>query len=174
MFIIGKIPYYLDLRWQPNPRPMNGEKFKGVENKLFKVGIIPFLPFFSYSMKIIYLLLLVICFNNCRKVELSVDLPYKGDRLVVYSLLDPTEIITVKVTKTYPPTGKTTYIDGIADADILLFENDKLVERLKSTKNGIYKSETNFKPKEKLAYSLKISAKGFPSVYFNRDCTLIT
>lgn len=45
-------PYYLDLRWQPNPRPMNGEKFKGVENKLFKVGIIPFLPFFSYSIKI--------------------------------------------------------------------------------------------------------------------------
>lgn len=45
-------PYYLDLRWQPNPRPMNGEKFKGVENKLYKVGIIPFLPFFSYSIKI--------------------------------------------------------------------------------------------------------------------------
>lgn len=45
-------PYYLDLRWQPNPRPMNGEKFKGVDNKLYKVGIIPILPFFSYSIKI--------------------------------------------------------------------------------------------------------------------------
>jgi hypothetical protein len=63
-------------------------------------------------MKIICLLLLVIFFNNCRKVELSVDLPYQGDRLVVYSLIAPTEIITVKVTKTYPPTGKITYIDG--------------------------------------------------------------
>ncbi|MDZ7934695.1 MAG: TonB-dependent receptor plug domain-containing protein [Emticicia sp.] len=45
-------PYYLDLRWQPNPRPRSGEKFKGVENKLYKVGIIPVLPFFSYSIKL--------------------------------------------------------------------------------------------------------------------------
>ncbi|MDZ7934694.1 MAG: DUF4249 domain-containing protein [Emticicia sp.] len=115
-------------------------------------------------MKNICLFLLVFCLNGCRKVELSVDLPYQGDKLVVYGLIVPTEIVSVKVTKTYPPTGKITYIDGISDAEVLLFENDKLVEKLKYTGSGIYKSETSFKPKEKFAYSLKINAKGFPLV----------
>ena len=45
-------PYYLDLKAQPFPKSISYEKIKGVESKLYKVGIIPFLPFVSYSIKL--------------------------------------------------------------------------------------------------------------------------
>lgn len=45
-------PYYLKTHWQPYPFVTAENKFKGIENKLYQVGIIPFLPFFSYSLKL--------------------------------------------------------------------------------------------------------------------------
>ncbi len=48
-------PYYLDLKFQKYPNTKTSflqEKFTGVNNKLYKVGIIPLLPFISYTIKL--------------------------------------------------------------------------------------------------------------------------
>jgi hypothetical protein len=44
-------PYYLKTQWQPYPFATS-DSIKGIENKLYQVGIIPFLPFVSYSLKL--------------------------------------------------------------------------------------------------------------------------
>ena len=114
-------------------------------------------------MKNLYLILTVIVLNSCRERELSVEFPYEGDRMVVYCLLNPTEVVSVRVSKTYPPTGKVVY-DDIDEAEVLLYENDKLVERLAYTNKGIYQSSSHFKPKGGYVYSLKINAPTLPSI----------
>ncbi|RYU93769.1 TonB-dependent receptor [Emticicia agri] len=43
--------YYLKTHWQPYPFATS-DSIKGIENKLYQVGIIPFLPFVSYSLKL--------------------------------------------------------------------------------------------------------------------------
>ncbi|MFN3852421.1 MAG: TonB-dependent receptor [Spirosomataceae bacterium] len=45
-------PYYLKFKWQPYPYRNGTDKFTGIENRVYKVGVIPFLPFISYSVKL--------------------------------------------------------------------------------------------------------------------------
>lgn len=120
-------------------------------------------------MKKSIIILLISIFGACKERELLVDLPYTGDKMVVYCVLSPAETIAVKVSKTYPPTGITTYINGVTDAEVLLYENDKLIEKLKYTDNGIYVSATSFKPKIGFAYQLIINAPTLPSITTSRE-----
>ena len=102
--------------------------------------------------------------NACKQRELFAELPYEGDKMVVFSLLCPSEIINVQVSKTYTPTGKVSYIDGINNAEVLLYENEKFIEKLAYSEKGIYISSTNFKPKSGFGYSLKINSPTLPSI----------
>ncbi len=120
-------------------------------------------------MKKIIIILYIPLLWSCKERELLVDLPYSGDKMVVYSVLSPTEVVTVKVSKTYPPTGITTYINGVTDAEVLLYENDKLIEKLKYTDNGIYISPNSFKPKIGSSYQLIINSLTLPSITTSRE-----
>jgi hypothetical protein len=47
-------PYYLDLKWTTIGKPNNlNLPITGLEYKLYKVGVIPILPYFSYSIQIL-------------------------------------------------------------------------------------------------------------------------
>lgn len=48
-------PYYLTVNKQPYPTPSDwegGESYKGFEGTVNKVGVLPFLPYFSYTIKL--------------------------------------------------------------------------------------------------------------------------
>lgn len=115
-------------------------------------------------MKKICLLLLILLFNSCKEREITIPLPYEGDKMVVYAILSPSEIVKVLVSKTYPPTGKVIYTEGIKDADVNLYENAVMKEKLIHNENGYYISAGNFKPKAGFSYSLKISSPTLPSI----------
>ncbi|RYU93768.1 DUF4249 domain-containing protein [Emticicia agri] len=115
-------------------------------------------------MKKIILFLLILLFNGCKEREITIPLPYEGDKMVVYAILSPSEIVKVLVSKTYPPTGKEIYTEGINNAEVLLYENTILIENLTYTANGIYTSASNFKPKAGFSYSLKVNSPTLPSI----------
>lgn len=114
-------------------------------------------------MKIIIFCIGLVYLLSCQK-ELNIELPFEGQKLVVESFLSPDEIITLKLNKTYPVTGKNVVIVGIINAKVDLYENNKLLETLKYQNKGRYFSENNTKPKIGYSYHFKIKSEGFTDV----------
>ncbi|MFN3852420.1 MAG: DUF4249 domain-containing protein [Spirosomataceae bacterium] len=114
------------------------------------------------------LILSILFLLGCRQREIEFNLPYDGDKLIVYAIFSPNEPLSVKLTKTYPPVGQVIYI-YIKDAEVLVYEDGKFLERLKYEKDDNYISETGYKPKVGSKYSLKVNAVGFPSVETNEE-----
>lgn len=114
-------------------------------------------------MKKICLLLSLSLFNSCKEREITIPLPYEGDKMVIYAILSPDEIVKVLVTKTYPPTGKVLYTN-VKDAEVFLYENAVMKEKLIYNERGYYISAENFKPKAGVSYSLKINSPNLPPV----------
>jgi hypothetical protein len=110
-----------------------------------------------------YFSFLILLFFSCEK-GLDIDLPYDGDKLVIWGLLSPDRVVSIQLNKTYPPTGKSLFIDGIANATVTLYENDVLVQQLVHKGSGVYSSPTNFKPKSGKTYAIKATASGFPAL----------
>jgi hypothetical protein len=108
-------------------------------------------------------------FFACRKTELNQTLPYSGDKLVVFAFFSPSNEVSVYVSKTYPPSGQINYIKGIDNAEVLVFENDLLIEKLTYDSNGNYKSKIGYKPKIGNNYKIKVTALGYPEVYSNNE-----
>jgi hypothetical protein len=105
---------------------------------------------------------LITLFSSCdlEKV-ISYELPYEGDKLVVWSYIQPNESVEVKVYQTYPPLGADTLIT-IADAIVELFEDDILVAILEHSEKGIYNS--SFYPTIGKFYHLKVTAPNFEEI----------
>lgn len=99
----------------------------------------------------------------CTK-DLGVDLPYEGDRLVVYGVLSPDSIATLRVSQTYPPTGRYLYGRWVSTAVVRLYEDSILVEQLRHQSDGRYVSASNFKPQPGKLYHYMVSNVGFPDV----------
>lgn len=113
-------------------------------------------------MKRILYVLFAISLLGCQR-ELGVDLPYEGDRLVIFGLISADSTVAVRIQKTGPPTGRFLFSESIvANAAVRLFENGVLVEQLRHTSTGNYLSPSGFKPKVGKGYSLKVSAPGLP------------
>jgi len=89
------------------------------------------------------------------------ELPYEGDKLVVWSYIQPEETVEVTVFQTYPPLGRDTTII-VDNATVELYENDVLVATLQHFENGIYTS--SFYPTAEKSYHLKVSAPDFEEV----------
>jgi hypothetical protein len=109
------------------------------------------------------ILIISILLFSCEK-ELDIDLPYDGDKLVVFGVLCPDKIITIKLTKTVPPTGLNELGEGVNNAIVKLFEEGKMVEILKYTSKGDYVSPSNFMPKVGKKYYIEAKAEGFPEI----------
>jgi hypothetical protein len=102
-----------------------------------------------------------ILLGGCQK-ELGYDLPYAGDRLVIYGFLSPDRVVGVNIGKSYPPTGDYLFEDGIANATVALYEDDVLLEHLVHTERGNYVSGSGYRPQVGKAYFIKVTAEGFP------------
>ncbi|MFT2009154.1 DUF4249 domain-containing protein [Pontibacter sp. 13R65] len=102
-------------------------------------------------------------FTGCSKY-LDYELPYLGDKLVVNGLLSPDSVVHLRVSRTLPVTGDYRTDLAITGATVSFYENDKHVEDLRDTGNGMYASPSGFKPVPGMAYSVQVAAKGFVSV----------
>jgi len=106
-------------------------------------------------------LLAALLLQSCQETELGKDLPYEGDRLVLYSELKPDEVVKLRLSKTYPPTGKFTVTLGLACASVKLFENGLYKAQLAYSDSGNYVAPAGLKPKTGGAYSFEVSLAGF-------------
>lgn len=108
-----------------------------------------------------WLVVAVALFQSCQETELGKDLPYEGDRLVLYSELSPDKAVTLRLNQTYPPTGKFTVKQNLADATVQLFENGAFKEQLTYLDSGNYTAKS--KPRVGFSYSFQVSSMGFPN-----------
>jgi Domain of unknown function (DUF4249) len=102
--------------------------------------------------------------QSCKETELGVELPYAGDRLVVYSELSPEKSVSLYLNQTYPPTGKFTVKEGLEGAKVILIENGMFKETLIAGDVGTYISPSGLKPKVGFTYSFQLVLKGYPDV----------
>lgn len=95
---------------------------------------------------------------------LDVVLPFEGKKLVVWCILSPDKTVSVRIDRTYPPTGELLYEASITNATIELIENDKVIETLKYASEGVYISPKQYKPIAGHGYKIRARANGFPDV----------
>ncbi|RIV18786.1 DUF4249 domain-containing protein [Fibrisoma montanum] len=110
--------------------------------------------------RVLSLLLLTGAFS-CTK-DLGVDLPYEGNRLILYGVLSPDSVVTLRVGHSYPPTGRSVFDDGIQTAEVHLYEDSILVDKLAHQGEGFYVSTTSFKPTAGKSYYYQVLATGYP------------
>ncbi len=106
---------------------------------------------------------MAVLLQSCQETELGADLPYEGDRFVLYAELKPSEVVKLRLSKTYPPTGKFTVTSGLAGASVKLFENGLFKTQLAYSDSGNYVAQSGLKPKIGFAYSFEVALTGFPS-----------
>lgn len=100
--------------------------------------------------------------GGCKERALDFQLPYEGDKLVLFSQTKAGDTLTIEIQKTYPPTGQHTYIKGITNATVKLFDEKGYVETLNHVQDGIYTSATGLVWKENDSYRIEAEAPGFP------------
>lgn len=110
--------------------------------------------------QLIVLLTLLIPFG-CKERPVNFKLPYDGDKLVLFGQVKAGDTVRIEVQKTYPPTGTSTYIDGIADARVRLFDERGFLETLAYISKGIYSSASGRKWREGSKYRIEVEAPGF-------------
>jgi hypothetical protein len=109
----------------------------------------------------LYFIVIFLC--ECQKRDLGVDLLFEGERLVVYSELIPDKPVSLYLNQTYPPTGKFTFKNGVAGAEISLMENGIFKSRLTYRDSGTYIS--SYQPIAGKSYSFIINHTRFPSAF---------
>ena len=99
---------------------------------------------------------------GCKERGISLKLPYEGDKLVLFGQVNAADTVQLEVQKTYPPTGTSTYIDGVANATVSLFDEGGFLEKLSYHSKGIYKSGSGLKWQAGRRYKIKVEAPDFP------------
>src|SRR5690606_29143202 len=91
-------------------------------------------------MKIIYLLFLIILLTSCQEKVLPIEVPYAGDKLVLWGKLKAGDSVRIQVTKTFNPVGAIPADVTVSDAQVELILNDQ--ERIlltpSTSEKGIY------------------------------------
>lgn len=113
--------------------------------------------------RFIFLILCFAALSGCER-PLGVDLPYEGDKLVLFGVLSPKNVVSLQISKTVPATGSHIFGDGVTNAFVALYEDGIFIENLIHTSKGIYSSQKQYKPKIRKSYHVKITANGFPPV----------
>jgi len=94
-----------------------------------------------------------------------VELPYEGDRLVLYMILVPDQPFSAQLTRTAPPTGIQPTDWEVVDALIQVWEDDQVLDTLAyETDRERYISSRNLSPAEGRRYAIRASASGFPEL----------
>ena len=110
----------------------------------------------------VYILISFIILSGCETV-IDIDVPEYKSQLVVNSTFSPDSLIFVSLSSS---TGFNNLqgIKSINNAEVYLYQNDTLAERLRYFSTGKFRSYT-LKPKQGEKYSVKISSEGFNDVY---------
>lgn len=112
-------------------------------------------------MKQLILLLILLIPFGCKERPVNFKLPYEGDKLVLFGRVRAGDTVHIEVQRTYPPTGTSVYIDGIADATVRLFDEHGFLETLGHTGKGIYTSASGRKWQQGSKYRIEVEAPGF-------------
>lgn len=112
-------------------------------------------------MKFIYFLLLLFL-TGCKETDLNLDIPYSGDKLVLWGKLKAGSPIRIQVTKTFNPVGVIPKDVSVADAKVqLLMNGENYIELSPSAgEKGVYVSDHVIQPGA--TYIVKASAPTFP------------
>lgn len=87
------------------------------------------------------------------------QLAYEGDQLVVNSILENGERISVNLSHSQNPSGTIVSPVDVLGASVLLFKNGEYIESLKEVGKGGYLS--NFEPDSLDSYHFEIEAEGY-------------
>ena len=90
------------------------------------------------------------------------QLAYEGDQLVVNSILENGERISVKLSHSQNPSGTIVSPVDVLGANVSLFKNGKFMERLQEMGKGGYLS--SFEPDSLDSYHFEIQAEGYSEV----------
>src|SRR3972149_3677368 len=104
-----------------------------------------------------YYLLIVFTVQSCIYREFDVDIPEIGNKMVINSIINPDSLFKINLSKTYSSL-ETDYLQFIFldSAKVSIYENDRLIEDLIYTGEGVYTS-TYLKPKELFNYKIEIN-----------------
>ncbi|HAN78459.1 MAG TPA: hypothetical protein DCQ31_12180 [Bacteroidales bacterium] len=114
---------------------------------------------YNFSFIKINVIIYLFSFFSCSK-EIEYRFPDPPKKLIVYCVFDTATVWSVYV-------GKPAQINNIendlsvTNANVLLYENNLLVEELKQTENGKYKSLQGLKPKPESLYHIEVKAPDF-------------
>lgn len=117
------------------------------------------MKFFFNNLIAVFLFLL---FESCKERDLGIVLPFQENKMVVYSDLNPNRVVEVYINKVYPSTGKYTILNGLPGANVILYEDGKVIETLMYSDSGRYVSLKKTQPKTGSHYFFEITLEGFP------------
>jgi hypothetical protein len=109
------------------------------------------------SYKNIFPFLIVLVLTSCETI-VQVDIPDHKPSIVINSVIDPTEKFQVHLSKSLGSLDSAP-LSNIDNAEVEVYENDVLIEKLKFEESGIYSSSTI---NAKLGRNYKIVAKAAP------------
>lgn len=107
---------------------------------------------------------------SCREHIVDFEITQSQPRLVIGGLINSDSAMVIKISRTVG-TLETDAKYGVKEAEVLLYENEKLVTELfydandpESDIDDIYVSEDGFVPSGASNYAIRVSADGYPSV----------
>lgn len=108
------------------------------------------------------LLILLMGCLACERI-LNVTLPYEGNKFVVFGELSPQQVVSVRVERTYPPTGEVQFSTGYLNmTKVTLIEDNQDIEVLRRIDNSnVFISTRQFKPKVGRSYQIRVEAPDF-------------
>lgn len=115
-------------------------------------------------MRLILLFFASFFLFGCQKKEINTELPYIGDKLIVFCELNPEKIVSVYLNKTYPALGKFVVSQGLEGAKVDLLKDGIFVERLSYSDSGKYVSKLKIKPQFGSYYSFEVKMNNYPEL----------
>jgi hypothetical protein len=109
----------------------------------------------------------ILMLNSCIK-KVEIDIPYPGDKIVLFSYIKHDSTIYAKVTKTYRPGAPYTTSPSVlnSNANLKLLENGLEVASFSKLYNYTTESYTsNYKAKPNKTYTIKATAANLPDAY---------
>ncbi|WP_207505142.1 DUF4249 domain-containing protein [Telluribacter humicola] len=104
-----------------------------------------------------------LCFmlmGGCTK-EISLDIPYEGDKLVLFGVLTPGEVVSIRIGQSVPPVGEHRFVE-VSKAVVVLWENEVAVDTLAYAGTHTYQSKKEYRPRIGKSYRITASLDALP------------
>ncbi|WP_162242731.1 DUF4249 domain-containing protein [Dyadobacter sp. Leaf189] len=110
-----------------------------------------------------FLFLTLILFVGCREQDLNMNVPYSGDKLVLWGKLQANATFKLQVTKTFNPVGDIPKDVTVNNATVVLYKNGKTYLTLSHTgkEPGFYTSDSLIQAGA--SYFVQVSAPSLPT-----------